>query len=108
MQIPALLQSKTKIRKEYKMKPELTQAEVQSLICHNARYLTSLNDTCSVVRAAAKVAWSKCDPANKDDELVKFYFDGLNALRDYQRFLTAESLKMSKIQGKLKALRSKG
>lgn len=89
------------LQKEPRVKKELSQADLQFISHVFNSILNEFNENLVVLDRAVKVQYSK---SNAEDPIVtRNDFDLLNYYRDMQRDLKAKTLKMAKIQNKLKS-----
>ncbi len=82
----------------------LTQAELQCLTDGLANVLTHEQQVLFNIRHRIDALWRKSEPDNAE---TKDYFDAMNSLRNDQRKIKRDHLKLARIQYKLKRQQGK-
>lgn len=100
-QVPALFKRNTKRQKTEK-NVNLTQAQVQQLICILKENISIEHSMLKDTKRQASIYWNYCNP---DDPSTKEYFHTLNYFKDVSEQFKQKIAKLNKLQNTLKKMR---
>ena len=80
----------------------LTQSEMQFLVAYIADGLDLMQKFIKDEKIESAMFWEHCDPEDKDNQTVKYYYEWFNESKANVKEFTRKAKRLGAIQGKLK------
>ena len=80
----------------------LTQSEMQFLVAYLADGLDLMQGFIQTEKKESAMFWEHCDPEDKDNHTVKYYYEWFNESKANVKEFTRKAKRLGAIQGKLK------
>lgn len=80
----------------------LTQSEMQFLVAYLADGLYLMQGFIQTEKKESAMFWEHCDPEDKDNQTVKYYYEWFNESKANVKEFTRKAKRLGLIQGKLK------